>query len=97
MAKPVVAITMGDPAGVGPEVVLKALAHSSVARACRPVIFGDLDLLQRTQKKLHVDVQLADWEPGQPWPRAVGVRSLSSLSAAEAKPGVPSRVCGAAV
>jgi len=97
MAKPIIAVTMGDPAGVGPEVVLKALAELSIRRACRPIVFGDLGLLQRTQKKLHLRVPLADWSPGEPWPRAVAVRSLSSLSPAQAKPGVPSRACGAAV
>ncbi len=32
---------MGDPAGVGPEVVLKALAHKSVYAQCRPLVIGD--------------------------------------------------------
>ncbi len=38
---PVVAITMGDPAGVGPEVAVKALHHDAVWRACRPLLVGD--------------------------------------------------------
>ena len=38
---PVVAITMGDPAGVGPEVAVKALQHAAVRRVCRPVVVGD--------------------------------------------------------
>jgi 4-hydroxythreonine-4-phosphate dehydrogenase len=45
--RPVVAITMGDPAGVGPEIVLQALAHAEVARRCRPLIIGDRRILQR--------------------------------------------------
>ena len=39
--RPVVAITMGDPAGVGPEIVLKALAHAEVPARCRPLVIGD--------------------------------------------------------
>lgn len=39
--KPVLAITMGDPAGVGPEVIVKALEHDAVWQACRPVVIGD--------------------------------------------------------
>lgn len=97
MAKPIVAVTMGDPAGVGPEIVLKALADPAIGRLCRPVVFGDLELLQRTRKKLRIGIQLAQWAPGEIWPRAVAVRSLSSLSPSAAKPGVPSRACGAAV
>ena len=41
MANPVVALTMGDPAGVGPEIVMKALALEEPYRICRPVVVGD--------------------------------------------------------
>ena len=43
--RPRVGITMGDPAGVGPEVVLKAIAEEEVRAVCRPVIIGDAQLL----------------------------------------------------
>ena len=39
-AQPLLAITMGDPAGIGPEVVLKALAHADVYERCRPLVLG---------------------------------------------------------
>jgi len=39
--KPVIGITMGDPTGIGPEIILKALAGESIRRLCYPVIFGD--------------------------------------------------------
>ena len=39
--KPVVGITMGDAAGIGPEVVLKALAGDEIRQFCSPVIIGD--------------------------------------------------------
>ncbi|MFN8224783.1 MAG: 4-hydroxythreonine-4-phosphate dehydrogenase PdxA [Gaiellales bacterium] len=39
--RPVVAVTMGDPAGVGPEVCVKALADEAVRNACRPLVVGD--------------------------------------------------------
>ena len=38
---------MGDPAGIGPEVVLKALRHADVYRRCRPVVLGDRRILER--------------------------------------------------
>lgn len=40
-SRPIVAITMGDAAGVGPEVIVKALAHADVYARCRPVVIGD--------------------------------------------------------
>src|SRR5438876_9813613 len=39
--KPRIAITLGDPAGIGPEIVSKALRDPRVTRACRPVVVGE--------------------------------------------------------
>ena len=41
MKKPLIAITMGDPAGIGPEIILKSLDNPLVLKACRPLIIGD--------------------------------------------------------
>ena len=38
--KPVLAITMGDPAGVGPEIAVKALADPAIYDDCRPLVVG---------------------------------------------------------
>jgi 4-phospho-D-threonate 3-dehydrogenase / 4-phospho-D-erythronate 3-dehydrogenase len=43
---------MGDPAGIGPEVVLKAVAEEEVRRICVPVIIGDAQLLAHTARTL---------------------------------------------
>lgn len=45
--RPIIAITMGDPAGIGPEICLQALADTGLARTCTPVVFGDYGVLQR--------------------------------------------------
>ena len=45
--KPVVGITMGDAAGIGPEVIVKALRHETVYQMCRPVVIGDAKILRR--------------------------------------------------
>jgi len=42
---PVVAITMGDPAGIGPEIAVKALTRRSVYEMCRPLIVGDAKVI----------------------------------------------------
>jgi 4-hydroxythreonine-4-phosphate dehydrogenase len=44
--KPLLAITMGDAAGSGPEIVAKALAEPEVRAACRPVVVGDAAAMQ---------------------------------------------------
>ena len=45
--KPIVGITMGDPAGIGPEIVLKALKQARVHSACNPVVFGTTRFLEK--------------------------------------------------
>jgi 4-hydroxythreonine-4-phosphate dehydrogenase len=47
MGRPTIAITMGDAAGVGPEIVMKALARPEVHVLCRPVVVGDAARLAR--------------------------------------------------
>ena len=51
-ARPRIGITMGDPAGIGPEVVLKAVAEEEVRAVCRPVIIGDAQLLAHNARTL---------------------------------------------
>ncbi len=45
--RPLLAITMGDPAGVGPEIILKALRVEEVYASCRPLVIGDARILER--------------------------------------------------
>jgi 4-hydroxythreonine-4-phosphate dehydrogenase len=45
MELPIIAITMGDAAGVGPEVITKSLAHGWVYSQCRPLVIGDAQRL----------------------------------------------------
>jgi 4-hydroxythreonine-4-phosphate dehydrogenase len=45
--KPRVGITIGDPAGIGPEIVLKAVAEPAVCAACQPIIIADASELRR--------------------------------------------------
>jgi 4-phospho-D-threonate 3-dehydrogenase / 4-phospho-D-erythronate 3-dehydrogenase len=45
--RPIIGITMGDGAGIGPEIVVKALAQPEVFDFCRPLVIGDLARLRR--------------------------------------------------
>jgi 4-phospho-D-threonate 3-dehydrogenase / 4-phospho-D-erythronate 3-dehydrogenase len=60
VAKPLIAITMGDAAGVGPEIIVKALGNGVVAELCRPVVVGDARRLRKaaavTGRPIAVDV-----------------------------------------
>lgn len=44
--KPILAVTMGDPAGTGPELIMKALVLPEVRAVCRPVVVGDAGVLR---------------------------------------------------
>jgi len=46
---PVIAITMGDAAGIGPEIIVKALAHPEVYEECCPIVIGDAARLRLAQ------------------------------------------------
>jgi 4-hydroxythreonine-4-phosphate dehydrogenase len=46
-SRPLVAITMGDPAGIGPEIIVKALSDPAVAGICRTIVIGDAKRLEQ--------------------------------------------------
>ena len=50
MTRPIVAVTMGDPAGIGPEIVARAFAEPEVRKACRPVVVGDPRIMFRAME-----------------------------------------------
>jgi 4-phospho-D-threonate 3-dehydrogenase / 4-phospho-D-erythronate 3-dehydrogenase len=50
MNRPRIAITMGDASGVGPEIIMKALAQDGVAERCRPIVVGDADRLRAADR-----------------------------------------------
>lgn len=45
--KPIVGVTMGDPAGIGPEITAKSLSEPKIRDICRPVVIGDAGLLDK--------------------------------------------------
>jgi 4-hydroxythreonine-4-phosphate dehydrogenase len=55
---PVVAVTMGDGAGIGPEVVVPALLDDAVRKLCNPVVIGDAKRLHKAAEILDVDADI---------------------------------------
>lgn len=47
MNKPVIGIPLGDPCGVGPEIVVKALKDETLYTLCRPLVIGDADVVRQ--------------------------------------------------
>ena len=48
--RPVIAITMGDAAGVGPEIIVKSLTHPELYDQSRPVVIGDTNRLREAAR-----------------------------------------------
>jgi 4-hydroxythreonine-4-phosphate dehydrogenase len=60
--RPFIAVTMGDGAGVGPEVTVGALLNENAYRDCRPVVIGDVHRLQLGAKALGVEANIVEVE-----------------------------------
>ncbi len=96
--KPLIGITMGDPAGIGPEVIVKALARPLVRRLCRPVVVGSPDVLKKTAKSLKASLKvLAVKDPETALPAGtIGVMDPLSETLGAFVPGRISKETGAA-
>lgn len=71
--KPIIAITMGDPAGVGPEICVGAMANAEIRSYCRPLIIGSAEMFMRAAKILKKNSEInpiynlseAKFQPGR--------------------------------
>ena len=80
---PVLGITMGDPAGIGPEVIAKALASGAIAPVCRPVVIGSRSVMEQTVTNLGLDLKLMPIaDPMKPAPRVDEVSLFDPLEKA---------------
>ncbi len=82
MTAPVIAVTSGEPAGIGPELCLQLAGWSG---AGRPVVLADRDLLRQRAEQLGLDIVLRDYEPAVPAaPGTLDVIHLPLAAPAEA-------------
>jgi len=103
--RPLIAIPMGDPAGIGPEIVLKALANPEIAAFARCVVIGDKDVLQQAaafpgmpEVTIHViggkdadNVQDGCFKPG-----IINLIDLNNITIEDLKLGQVQAMCGRA-
>ena len=96
--RPLLAITMGDPAGIGPEVILKALAHQDVYATSRPLVVGDARILERALgwlPGLGLTIRaVASPAEGRYEPGTVDVLDLEDADPADCPVGVESAAAG---
>ena len=97
--RPAIGITLGDPSGIGPEIILKALSEAGIYGVCRPVIIGDPGVLSSAWtgserppvRELMIPGQ-AQGKPGQ-----IDLLALSALKAQDMIPGKPTLEGGRAM
>jgi len=58
--KPIIGITMGDPAGIGSEIIAKALNQFEVYTKCRPVVIGDKRAMEEAVKMAQVNLEVQE-------------------------------------
>jgi 4-phospho-D-threonate 3-dehydrogenase / 4-phospho-D-erythronate 3-dehydrogenase len=56
--KPIIGITMGDAAGIGPEIIVKSLMDKDIYNQCQPIVIGDAKILERVKPIVKADVQI---------------------------------------
>jgi len=56
--KPVLAITMGDPAGIGPEIAAKAFSYSSIYQQCYPLVVGNAEIIKKAIEVAKVNLKV---------------------------------------
>lgn len=62
MSQPTIGISIGDPNGIGPEVVLKTLSHPGITKLLTPVIYASTSILDQWQALLDTDVSVREIE-----------------------------------
>lgn len=95
--KPILAITMGDPAGIGPEIIVKSLNMKETYDKCRPLVTGDADVMEWAVKQMGFDLKInriqrvdeAKFELG-----TIDVFDLNCIDMDIFTPGVVSPQCG---
>ncbi len=107
--RPILGLTLGDPAGIGPELCLRALRDPGVRRRCVPVLFGDAGVIERVSGAMAKTNGRSGAGRGDCW-RIVSIREweklgrvgepllvdCAAIDAEKIKPGKVSADCGRA-
>ena len=97
--KPAIAITMGDPCGIGPEVVVKALADPRVYASCRPMVIGNTYAMNQAVKATGLPLTIRETDDpvgaGED-PSTVDVVDIHNLNPEDISVGQLSVPCGKA-
>lgn len=96
--KPILGIMMGDPSGIGPELVAKACASGFLAKACRPVLIGDERVMKAAFELIGASCayELVRDIADITWSHDVVLYDLANIDMAAVHAGEMDPVCGKA-
>jgi len=97
--RPLIGLTIGDPAGIGPEVVLKALAEEKMYTLARPLVIGDARIMERALRFCHLDLPIRVVTSPKEVEGQFGTVEVLDLQNADpdlCPPGQLSAICGRA-
>ncbi|MGD0915767.1 MAG: 4-hydroxythreonine-4-phosphate dehydrogenase PdxA [Thermodesulfobacteriota bacterium] len=100
MTLPIIGITMGDPTGIGPEIIIKALSMKEPFEACRPIIFGDREILSKAVNLLGLPttIEVIEKIPEEGYlPQRIFLLPFSRLEVDSFHFGKPDTKCGEAM
>ena len=96
-SKSIIAITMGDPCGIGPEIVAKALAIPEITRDCHPLVIGNAPLLWKTAVDLGLALNITPVSSAaQAADNAISILDPGNLRPEDVVPGQISAAAGRA-
>jgi 4-phospho-D-threonate 3-dehydrogenase / 4-phospho-D-erythronate 3-dehydrogenase len=99
--KPIIVITMGDPTGIGPEIIARALADPKIGDICRPLVLGDQGAMERaiavSGESLELRTINAVTDMNAAGHGVIHLLPLSTLSPAEMEYGKPGIAAGEAM
>lgn len=95
--KPIIGISMGDPAGIGPEIIIKTLTLADVYDRCFPLVVGDAAVMEKEARSLKTSLKInaiqsvseAKFEVG-----TIDVFDLKNVNLDELESGVVSAMAG---
>jgi 4-hydroxythreonine-4-phosphate dehydrogenase len=98
--KPLIVITMGDPAGIGPEIIAKVLDGGEILPLCRPVVIGDAGVMRKLIEEMRLPVTvncIASLSQAAPAKDRIDVLDLKNVDLTAHEWGKPGASSGTSV
>jgi 4-hydroxythreonine-4-phosphate dehydrogenase len=98
--KPLIAITMGDPAGIGPEIIAKVFESAELLPVCQPVVIGNAAVMKKIVDELRLSIvvrAIASLKETDPKPGRLDVLDFNNVDFTHHKWGTPDKSSGTAV